>query len=130
MPENSSTPEAASTPEERARGRPDQVFDPKLQHERTSLAWERTAVAGLVVGALMTRVGAKTHLLLGAVGLVQVCFSAGLLVWSGRHYEDLHGVLRAGESPTHPAAARLVGLATTVAIGLALLLAVVLLARS
>lgn len=110
--------------------RPGQVFDPKLQHERTSLAWERTAISGLVVGVLMTRVGAATHLLLGAIGVLQVCFAAGLLVWTGRHYEDLHGVLRAGETPTRPAAARAVGLATTLAIGIALLLAVLYVVRS
>ena len=104
--------------------RPEQVFDPLLQQERTSLAWERTAFAGLVVGTLMTRVGASVHLLLGAFGLVQVCASAGLLVWSGRHYEDLHVQLRAGESPTHPRAAMVVGIGATIATGLATALAV------
>lgn len=105
--------------------RPEQVFDPLLQQERTSLAWERTAFAGIVVGALMTRVGASVHVLLGGFGLLQVCASAGLLVWSGRHYEELHVQLRAGESPTHPAAARVVGIGTTIATGLAMLLALV-----
>ena len=105
--------------------RPEQVFDPLLQQERTSLAWERTAFAGLVVGSLMTRVGASVHLLLGAFGILQVCASAALLVWSGRHYEDLHVQLRAGESPTHPRAAMVVGIGATVATGLATVLAVV-----
>lgn len=105
--------------------RPEQVFDPLLQQERTSLAWERTAFAGLVVGSLMTRVGASVHLLLGAFGILQVCASAALLVWSGRHYEDLHVQLRAGESPTHPRAAMVVGIGATVATGLATALAVV-----
>lgn len=103
--------------------RPEQVFDPLLQQERTSLAWERTAFAGLVVGSLMTRVGASMHLLLGAFGILQVCASAALLVWSGRHYEDLHVRLRAGESPAHPRAAMAVGIGATVATGLATALA-------
>ena len=104
--------------------RPTEVFDPLLQHERTALAWERTAISGIVVGALMTRTGARVHLLLGGVGLAVVCGSAALLVWAGRHYEDLHGVLRAGESPVHPRAAALVGIGATVSTLLATALAV------
>lgn len=105
--------------------RPDTVFDPRLQHERTSLAWERTAIAGIVVGSLMTRAGASVHLLLGAIGIVQVGASAVLLIWAGKHYEDLHGTLRAGQSPTHPTAAKLVGLGATITTALATLLALV-----
>lgn len=105
--------------------RPEQAFDPLLQQERTSLAWERTAFAGIVVGSLMTRAGASVHLLLGGFGIVQVCVSAALLVWSGRHYEDLHVQLRAGDSPTHPRAAIVVGIGATVATGLATVLALV-----
>lgn len=108
--------------------RPTQVFDTRLQHERTSLAWERTAFSGLVVGALMTRVGATMHLALGGLGIAVVCLSAGLLVWSGRHYEQLHDTLRSGESPTHPTAARAVGLGATAVTGVATLLAIALVA--
>lgn len=104
---------------------PAKVFDPMLQHERTSLAWERTAIAGMVLGLLMTRVGTVIHFGLGVIGIVQVCLAAGMLVWSGKHYEDLHGRLRSGESPAHPEVARLVGIGTTVAIGLATLLTIV-----
>lgn len=104
---------------------PEEAFDPLLQQERTSLAWERTAFAGLVVGLLTTRLGASIHLALGAVGVAVVCASAGLLVWSGKHYEDLHVTLRAGESPVHPGAAMAVGLGATVATGIATALAVV-----
>lgn len=101
------------------------MFDPLFQHERTALAWERTAISGMAVGTLMTRVGVTIHILLGAVGLVQVCASAALLVWAGRHYEDLHGTLRSGRSPVHPTAAALVGIGATVATLLATVLAVV-----
>lgn len=104
--------------------RPTQVFDQKLQHERTSLAWERTAIAAMAVGLLMTRAGASVHLALGLVGIAHVCCAAGLLVWSGKHYEDLHGTLRAGHSPAHPGIARIVGIGTTVSIGVATLLTV------
>lgn len=105
--------------------RPDRIFDSRTQHERTSLAWERTAFAGMAVGLLMTRIGATIHVGLAAFGIVQVVLSAGLLVWSGKHYEDLHGTLRAGESPTHPTAAKVVGLGATVATGVATVLVVV-----
>ena len=103
--------------------RPTEVFDPLLQHERTALAWERTAISGIVVGALMTRVGARIHLLLGGIGLAQVCASAALLVWAGRQYEDVHGTGRAGESPVHPRGAAGVGIGATIGTLLATALA-------
>jgi uncharacterized membrane protein YidH (DUF202 family) len=102
--------------------RPSTVFDPMLQQERTSLAWERTAIAGMAVGLLMARIGAKVHAALGAIGVAVVCLAGALLVWSGKHYEDLHGTLRSGESPARPGMARLLGLGATVVTGLATLL--------
>lgn len=95
--------------------RPDSVFDDMLQHERTTLAWERTAFSVLVVGALMARVGGPVHPLLGAVGLLVAVAGAGLLIWTGRHYEELHGPLRQGDSPVHPKAVAVVGIGATVA---------------
>jgi uncharacterized membrane protein YidH (DUF202 family) len=103
--------------------RPDRLFDSRTPQERTSLAWERTAFAGMAVGLLMTRLAATIHPALAAIGIVQVALSAALLVWSGKHYEDLHGPLRAGESPTHPTAAKVVGIGATAATGVATLLA-------
>lgn len=105
--------------------RPDRVFDPGLQHERTALAWERTAIAAMVAGILLARYAAEAvHYTIASVGIAQVAFAAGLLVWAGRHYDDLHGPLRAGTSPVHPTATRLVGLLTVVFTGAALVLAV------
>lgn len=104
--------------------RPTQVFDPKMQHERTALAWERTAIAGMALGLLMTRSGATVHPGLGLVGIVHVGLGAALLIWSGKHYEALHGPLRAGQSPTHPEVARVVGIGVTLATGLATVLTV------
>ena len=99
--------------------RPGQVFDPMLQHERTALAWERTAVATMVAGTLLARQAASVQPLLAVVGIVQVLSGGLLLVWAGRHYDALHAPLRAGESPVHPRAARVVGLATVAFTGAA-----------
>jgi uncharacterized membrane protein YidH (DUF202 family) len=95
------------------------LFDPMTPPERTSMAWERTAFSGMAVGLLMTRLGATVHLVLGAVGIAQVCASAALLVWTGKRYRRLHGRLHAGESATHPSAV------AAVATGLGIVAAVV-----
>lgn len=105
--------------------RPDRYFDTGLQHERTALAWERTAIATMVAGTLLARYGAEaSNVLLVPVGLGQVVFGALVLVWAARHYDDLHGTLRAGTSPVHRTAAGFVGAATTVCSGLAVVGAV------
>lgn len=110
----------------RAPDRPGRVFDPGLQHERTALAWERTAVAGMVAGVLLARhAAAALHPAWASIGLAAVVFGAVLLVWAGRHYDDLHGPLRAGENPAHPLAVRLVGLASVAFTGAALVVALV-----
>lgn len=101
------------------------LFDPMTPPERTSMAWERTAFSGMAVGLLMTRLGATVHPALGVVGVVQVCASAALLVWTGKRYRSLHGRLRAGEPATHPSAVAAIGIGTTVATALATALAVV-----
>jgi uncharacterized membrane protein YidH (DUF202 family) len=105
--------------------RPDTIFDPMMQHERTALAWERTAIASMVAGLLLARYASEINVLLGVLGFAQVLVGAALLVWSGKHYDELHGPLRAGENPVHPLAARLVGLSATVFSGAALLIAIV-----
>lgn len=106
------------------------LFDPKTPPERTSMAWERTAFSGMAVGLLMARLGASVHLALGLVGVAQVCASAGLLVWSGKHYEDLHGRLRSGAPPTHPVAVVAVGIGAIAATGLGTVIALIAAATS
>lgn len=105
--------------------RPQAVFDAGLQQERTALAWERTAIATIVAGTILGRyAGEDAHPLIAAVGLVQVVAGAGLLVWAGFHYDELHGPLRAGDRVVHPRATRWVGRAAVFFTGAALLLAV------
>lgn len=105
--------------------RPDTVFDSKLQHERTALAWERTAIATMVAGTLLARNAADVHIALGAAGVAQVLLGAALLIWTGLHYEQLHASLRRGESPVHPRATRIIGMTTMAFTGFATVLAVV-----
>jgi uncharacterized membrane protein YidH (DUF202 family) len=106
--------------------RPSSVFDTGLQHERTSLAWERTSISMMVAGLLLSRFAATEEFwLLAAGGMAQVTFGAVLLVWSGLHYEDLHGPLRSGTDVVHPSAARWIGLATIAGTGAGLIAAVV-----
>ena len=53
----------------------------------------------MVAGVLLARYAAQTvHFAIAFVGIAQVVVGAVLLVWSGRHYDDLHGPLRAGAS--------------------------------
>ena len=102
------------------------AFDPGLQHERTALAWERTAVAIMVAGVIFARYAAEASWALAFAGLAQVAFGGGVLVWAGWHYDGLHGPLRAGEPIVHPRAAGLVGMIAVISTGLALVVAIVL----
>lgn len=112
------------------RPRPDASFDEGLQHERTALAWERTAIAAMVVGIVLARFAATNeYWVVAALGLAQTVFGAALLVWAGVHYDDLHGPLREGVDVVHPRATQLLGLATLTVIGAAIVLAVVVVLR-
>ena len=104
--------------------RPDTVFDPMLQHERTALAWERTAIASMVSGTLLARRAADLHVSLAALGVLQVVLGAALLIWTGLRYEQLHAPLRRGESPAHPDAVRLIGSTTVGFCGAATVIAI------
>ena len=105
-------------------GRPTVVFDRMLQHERTALAWERTAIATIVAGALLARHAATIHVSLAVLGIAQLLTGAALLIWSGHHYDALHRPLRDGESPVHPMAAKIMGVTTMLFTGVATLVAV------
>ena len=107
------------------QARPTTVFDPGVQHERTALAWERTAIAMMVAGAILGRYASTHgHFVLGTLGVLWVAFGGGVLLWAAGHYEDLHGPLRAGETPAHPTATRIIGVSTVSFTGVALILAV------
>lgn len=97
-----------------------------LQHERTALAWERTAISAMVAGVLFARFAARdVHVTVASIGIAQVVLGGLLLIWAGRHYDDLHAPLRAGQSPVHPRAAQIIGLSTVTFIAVALGVAVI-----
>lgn len=109
----------------RASERADRIGVEGLQHERTALAWERTAVSIVGVGLLLTRVASvQFGVVFAAIGLVQVALGAAMVVWAGWHYADLHDLTDTGESPTHPLAARIVGVSTCVFVAVALVVAI------
>ncbi|MBN4047555.1 DUF202 domain-containing protein [Acidimicrobiaceae bacterium AH-315-P05] len=116
-----------SLPRPRVRVRPwGQVIDNGLQHERTALAWERTAISMMVMGVLVTRFASQEEVwIIAAGGLVQTIAAAAFLVWTGQHYEELHGRLTDGTNIIHPTATRFIGTMTVVFIGVAFALAVV-----
>lgn len=104
---------------------PATVFDDAMQQERTALAWERTSVSLMVVGALITREAAVRDLWPFIVaGMAGVLVGVAVLVWAGVHYAQLHETLRRGEGAVHPLATRVLGLASIIGIGMALLLSV------
>lgn len=107
------------------RPRPEHTFDAGLQQERTSLAWERTAVATMAAGVLFARFAAAESVVpLALFGVAQTVCGAAVLVWAGVHYDELHDTLRDGTGVVHPLAARLLGAATVVFTGIALAVAV------
>lgn len=106
--------------------RPATHFDPAVQHERTALAWERTAISMMVAGVLLARYAAsESHFVVALAGLAWVATGGVVLVWTGYRYEALHGPLREGQSPVHPRAVRFVGVSTVAFTGLGLVLAAI-----
>lgn len=110
-----------------ARGapeRPSVVFDPGIQQERSSLAWERSSVSTMASGVLLAAYAAETrHFLVAIFALGIVVFGSVILVWSALHYEDLHGALREGANPTFPTMTRVMGLGSIVVCATALVIA-------
>ena len=95
--------------------RPDHVFDPSLQHERTALAWERSAVALMFAGGLVFNYARETKVVWAEVlGLIVLAGGAAILLWAGKRYESLHSALRAGSNITHPAMLKTVALLSAI----------------
>jgi uncharacterized membrane protein YidH (DUF202 family) len=105
---------------------PDEGDRDGLQHERTALAWERTAIALMLAGILLARFTAKDgHVSLSAIGLCVTVFGGAVLVWAGAHHDTLHGPLRDGDPVVHPTATRTIGIVTVLASAAALTFGVI-----
>lgn len=99
------------------------LFDPQpanrtddgVPHERTGLAWQRTAIASMVAGVAFTRVlTAESHPALGLVGIVWVLASGSLLAWASSNDAMLRDPHRPAVAVPQVALTRVVGLLTTV----------------
>lgn len=96
---------------------PDGVLDLGLQHERTALAWDRTALSLLVVGALVVR-SVREHGPLWALPGYLTLAVGGAVLWLGtRQRRRRERELRAGVSPVRVGLVRLTGVA---AVGISL----------
>lgn len=103
------------------------VFDDEgFQHERTSLAWERTAFTLLINGALLGRYGANDGMwVFAAIGIAIAMIGAGIVIWTGYNYQTFHEVLESGHSPVHPRATSWLGFVTTLTASAALVQGIV-----
>lgn len=94
------------------RGDPRTIYDRGMQQERTALAWDRTALAMIVGGALFVRAGqppyhAPRHL----PGILMIVLGAVVLVLSFERYERRDVRLRGGGPVLQPLLVRVVGVA-------------------
>lgn len=97
-----------------------------LQHERTALAWERTAFSIMVAGILLARfLSSRGPAMLGGLGVAATVGGGALLLWANRNHAMLH-------DPTLPASAvpqvrltRLIGSAAVAITGVALVMGLV-----
>jgi uncharacterized membrane protein YidH (DUF202 family) len=104
---------------------PDEAFSVGLQQERTSLAWERTAIGLMFAGTLLARYAAEDGVWpVAGVAFVIAAAGGGLLMWAGIHYDDLHATLREGRPVDHSRLIKAVSLATVVVIGTGLALSI------
>lgn len=104
-----------------------ELFDVGAQAERTALAWQRTGIGAMAVGALLMRAHVHAHLLSPWPGALLVVVAAlAILILVPQRYRRVLGSVRAGRSPLSRGmvpAATLVLVVATVGIGVELLLA-------
>lgn len=101
-----------------------------LQHERTTLAWERTAFSLMGIGVILGRFAAVKELWLAEpLAMALVLIGAALLVWAGAFYERRGPAIELGHDVAHPAATRLVGIVVLAACGASLLAGLVVVGR-
>ena len=76
---------------DRTGHRPADSIGGGLQHERTTLAWERTSFAIMVAGILLARfVASRGPALLGSLGVAATVGGGWLMLWANRNHHLLH----------------------------------------
>ena len=104
--------------------------DDGVPHERTGLAWQRTAIASMVAGVAFTRVlSSEGHPALGLIGIVWVLAGGALLAWAASNDTMLRDPLRPAAAVPQVALTRAVGLSTTALALVSLITAVALTLR-
>jgi len=95
-----------------------------LQHERTALAWERTAISMMVAGVVLARYGAnEVHFSVGLLGIGQTVAGGLLLFWAGRHDDELHSPATPAHAVPQVALTRVIGGSTVAFSAVALVVA-------
>lgn len=109
---------------------PAESFDVGLQQERTSLAWERTAIGLMFAGTLLARYAADDGIWpVAGAAFAMAAVGGAVLMWAGIHYDDLHTTLRGGGVVDHHRLIKAVTLATVFVTGTGLVLSIWLLLR-
>lgn len=97
-----------------------------LQHERTALAWERTAISMMVAGLILARYASiDANYVVGSAGIFQTAAGGLLLVWAGRNNQMLHDPDMPASAVPQVTLTRLIGAGTVLFTGASLTLAVI-----
>jgi uncharacterized membrane protein YidH (DUF202 family) len=108
-------PSSQPPPFDPERGEPRGLYDLGMQQERTALAWDRTALAMIVGGALFVRTGDLRLLDLRHLpGTAMLVLGAFVLGRSYRQYERRDVRVRRGGPALQPRMAVVVGVAAVV----------------
>ncbi len=113
--------------------RPDNSIGDGLPHERTALAWERTAIAMIVAGIVLARhttrggwvPSSALDVAFTTVGVGQIMGGSLLLLWAVRNDRMLHDPALPASAVPQAGLTRAVGLATAVFTALAVVFAIV-----
>ena len=85
------------------RRRREAPLDPRLQSERTAMAWQRTALGIGGIGLMLLHSGVPVTAVLGGGAILM---AVGLLFFSERRYEHTLVRVQSGEPPSSPALMR------------------------
>jgi len=86
------------------------ILDAGLQHERTTLAWERTGISAIVVGVLLARSAVEaSQQLIALTGLAAAVVGALMMLWSSLLYSNRMEPIESGFDVSHPGGTRAIG---------------------